>query len=121
MIANVDSARGWSELRRDAPAPPRLIVHGDLDVTSVLDFRTTASAIEDPTLVVDLTDCTFVDATGLGALVGGIRRHHEVGGQVVIVVIPDSAIAGLLATTGVDQLTKVVPDCSWQPPAPLAC
>lgn len=34
-----------------------------------------------PCVVVDLSDATFIDSTGIGVLVGGLKRAREAGGQ----------------------------------------
>jgi anti-anti-sigma factor len=107
MTAGPDTT-DWTELRHDAGGTPRLLVHGDLDVGTARRFREAVSAtLGEPVVVVDLTACTFIDAIGVGALVGAVRRQHVDGGRLVLVATPASPVAKLLVSTGIDRLTPV--------------
>ena len=50
-------------------------------------------------LIVDLGQVDFLDSTGLGALVGGLRRLREAGGSLAL-VISTSRILRLFQITG---------------------
>ena len=107
MAAGTGTTHDRTELRDDTD-PPRLVVHGHLDTTSAPGFRSAAAAVVDaPVVLVDLTGCTFVDASGLGALVGAVRRQHVQGGRVVLLATPASPVAKLLVSSGIDRLTPV--------------
>lgn len=63
-------------------AEARLALSGDIDIAAVALLedafaRVTGDGPE--TLVVDLTDVTLLDSTGLSALIQGARRAHERG------------------------------------------
>jgi anti-sigma B factor antagonist len=65
-----------------------LTVAGEVDVATAPRLRQqlveTASSGQD-TLVVDLTEVEFLDSTGLGVLVSGLKRFRTLGGDLVIV------------------------------------
>lgn len=50
-----------------------------------------------------------MDTAGLGALVGGIRRTKELGGQ-VSVACSRPGLTRVLTTTGLDSIVTVVPN-----------
>lgn len=59
-------------------------------------------------IVVDLAPLTFLDSTGLGALIGAHRRALENGGRLRLVVA-DGPIARLLNVTGLMRVFAVYP------------
>jgi anti-sigma B factor antagonist len=64
-----------------------LVPVGDLDVYTVGSLRDAlGKMIEDetPSVVVDLDGVPFMDSSGLGALMGGVRRLREAGGDLAI-------------------------------------
>lgn len=82
---------------------------GDLDSYSVGAFRqAVADMASSPHVIVDLSEVTFVDSAGLGALVGGIRRIRETGGQVAVAA-NRPVLLRLLRTTGFDRIVTVAP------------
>lgn len=75
---------------------------GDLDVYTVGSLRDAiAKLIEDktPKAVVDLDSVSFMDSSGLGALMGGVRRMREAGGDLAIVCTSDQHLK-LFSITG---------------------
>jgi anti-sigma B factor antagonist len=58
-------------------------------------------------VVVDLTDTTLIDSTGLGVLVSAAARLHERRGR-LMVVCPSPFLREVFALSGVDQLVHVV-------------
>src|SRR5262249_34052629 len=58
---------------------------GELDAYTVGQFRDSLGELATkPKLLIDMSDVPFVDSAGLGALIGGIRRAREVGGDVAV-------------------------------------
>jgi anti-sigma B factor antagonist len=56
-------------------------------------------------IVIDLTDCDFLDSSGVRVLLAGATRSEAQGGRVVVVA-PDPRIRRVLELTGVeDKLT----------------
>jgi anti-sigma B factor antagonist len=81
---------------------------GEVDSFSVSKFRQAlAEMASSRKLVIDLSGVTFVDSAGLGALVGGIRRTRDHGGQVAV-ACSRPVLVRLLETTGFDRIVTVV-------------
>ncbi|HET9731360.1 MAG TPA: STAS domain-containing protein [Acidimicrobiales bacterium] len=66
-------------------------------------------AVDEPKVVLDLSDLTFVDEVGLGVLAGAVRRVHEAGGGVVICARPGPVTSALRAS-GIARLVPVLGD-----------
>lgn len=84
------------------PAPPLIAPSGELDITSVGRFRT---AVEDVWrdgggLVLDLTAVSFIDSTGLGAVIELHERLRQQQRQLRVVAPAGSAAAALFVRTG---------------------
>jgi anti-sigma B factor antagonist len=82
-------------------------VVGELDLSTVTQLRDSlADLAGSPRLVLDLSDVPFVDSAGLGALVGGIRRVREHGGDVVV-ACSRRTLGRLLRMTGFEGIVTV--------------
>ena len=57
-------------------------------------------------LVVDLTSVEFMDSTGLGVLIGALKRCKESGGSLALVA-PREPVMKVLAITGLDKVFPV--------------
>ncbi|HET9078567.1 MAG TPA: STAS domain-containing protein [Acidimicrobiales bacterium] len=80
---------------------------GAIDAFSVSSFREAVAAVPSgASLVVDLSGVSFLDSAGLGALIGGIRRLRQLGGEVAVAA-PRPLIARVLNTTGFDRIVEV--------------
>ncbi|NLA36176.1 MAG: STAS domain-containing protein [Actinobacteria bacterium] len=81
---------------------------GELDAFSVQSFRETLATLAgDGPVVIDLSEVPFMDSSGLGALIGGIRKIREADGEVVV-VCDRAAVLRLLHTTRFDRMVSVV-------------
>jgi anti-sigma B factor antagonist len=81
-------------------------VKGDLDVYTAPELRRSlmhCDAEGFSLFLLDLTECTYLDATGLGVLVGTLKRARARGGSVAI-ACDSEPILKIFRTTG---LTKV--------------
>ena len=73
---------------------------------------TLRSAIDDAVsdgrvrVVVDLAGTSFVDSSGLGALVAGLKRTRQAGGDLVIVCASDR-LRARFAVTGLDRAVSI--------------
>jgi anti-sigma B factor antagonist len=88
-----------------------LAVTGELDLYSVPELKdAVGQAMEDEQmagLVIDLTDTTFVDSTGLGLILSALARMRERTGRLVV-VNTEQATAMTFAITGLDQVLCIV-------------
>jgi anti-sigma B factor antagonist len=95
--------------------------HGDLTVVSVkgeVDLYTAPSLKERVAdlvssgrhrLAVDLAGVEFMDSTGLGVLIGGLKRCKEAGGSLALVA-PREPVVKVLAITGLDKVFPIHED-----------
>ncbi len=60
-------------------------------------------------LVVDLSDVTFVDSTGLGVLVGRLKLARTRGGSLSLVGTDDRVLK-VFSITGLDKVFEIHPD-----------
>ncbi len=80
---------------------------GELDAYTVGQFREALGELASkPKLLIDMSQVPFVDSAGLGALIGGIRRAREVGGDVAVCCNRPTLVR-LLHTTGFDRIVSV--------------
>ena len=80
---------------------------GELDAFTVSQFRQTlAELATNSRLLIDMSKVPFVDSAGLGALIGGIRRARELGGDVAV-ACNRPTLTRLLKTTGFDRIVTV--------------
>ena len=80
---------------------------GELDAFTVSQFRQALAEMAGKgRLLIDMSGVPFVDSAGLGALIGGIRRARELGGD-VSVACNRPTLTRLLRTTGFDRIVTV--------------
>ena len=80
---------------------------GELDAYTVGQFRESLAELAGASrLLIDLSDVPFMDSAGLGALIGGIRRAREAGGDVAV-ACSRPTLTRLLHTTGFDRIVPV--------------
>ncbi len=80
---------------------------GELDAFTVSQFRQSlAEMASSNRLLIDMSAVPFVDSAGLGALIGGIRRARELGGDVAVACNRPTLVR-LLRTTGFDRIVTV--------------
>jgi anti-sigma B factor antagonist len=61
-----------------------VVVTGEVDLACAAELRAAideVSQAQPRLLVVDLTDVSFVDSSGLGAIAGGLRTQRRHGGE----------------------------------------
>ena len=80
---------------------------GELDAFTVSRFRQeVAQVAAGSQVVIDLSGVPFLDSSGLGALIGAIRRVRELGGEVAVACNRPS-VERLLRTTGFDRIVTI--------------
>ncbi len=80
---------------------------GELDAYTVGQFRESLGDLANAgRLLIDLSEVPFMDSAGLGALIGGIRRAREAGGEVAV-ACSRPTLTRLLHTTGFDRIVPV--------------
>lgn len=87
-------------------------VSGEVDVYTApalrrfLDEQITGGCRD---LVVDLSEVTFLDSTGLGVLVGRLRQMRMQGGRLRLIG-PAERVVKVFAITGLDRVFEIAPD-----------
>ena len=80
---------------------------GELDAYTVSSFLDALGRLASSRkLLIDMSEVPFVDSAGLGALIGGIRRTREAGGEVAVCCNRPTLVR-LLHTTGFDRIVTV--------------
>ena len=96
-------------LRQDGDDATTLVLEGEVDLASAhLLVDSIDDAIEDgaTVIVLDFSAVTFINSTGLGAMVAATKRLRAEGGDLILRRfrgIPASA----LATTGLDRFFTI--------------
>ena len=84
-----------------------VVVGGELDLATSLRFEDAIAAGRDaPHVVIDLTDCTFLDSSGVRALSMSARAASERGARLDLVA-SDPAVLRVLEITGIDSIAPV--------------
>lgn len=87
-----------------------LVVEGELDLFTCPALRDrVGAAVAARAVAIDLSGVSFVDSSGLGAVIGARRAVERAGGRFATIAPPGSALARLLSLAGIDQLLPVVP------------
>ncbi len=94
----------------DEAGRPVIRVHGEIDIATAERFRASiADALSrDSRLVIDMSETSFMDSTGLSAL---IRAYHETGRvkeAVQLRAVPPS-VRRTLEISGISDLVTLVP------------
>jgi anti-sigma B factor antagonist len=90
---------------------PRVIhLDGELDLASVSSLRSVlgaASEDEGSGLILDLSDVSFIDSTGLGAIIEADALVHRHGGRLAVIAPRGTAASELLTLTGLRRRLSV--------------
>lgn len=91
-----------------------LTIQGEVDVYTAPRLREEIHRrldAGDNKIVVDLTDVAYMDSTGLGVLIGALKRARESRGE-LIVASPNARISRILDVTGLNRIFNVQPQVS---------
>lgn len=118
---------GFDLARMEYGGHPVVFVYGEIDVLTTPRLHETLQEViaESPSsLLVDLANVTFIDSTGLGALVVAHRHLEERGGKLRLVSVPPP-VAQILEVTGLTNRFEVYADIDAagesrpEPPRPV--
>lgn len=87
-------------------------VAGRLTAPGVARFRAAvddAIAASGARVVVDLSGTEFIDSSGIGALIGGLKAARLADGDLRIAAVPD-AVARVLTLTNLDRVLRAYPN-----------
>jgi anti-sigma B factor antagonist len=96
------------EDRSIGPATAVVTCKGRLNMASAPEFRAYVNAVLDEgssRVVVDLTDTTFIDSSGLGALIGVLKKARSAGGDLRIAA-PSEQVRTVLSLTNLDRVLR---------------
>ncbi|MGQ7296113.1 STAS domain-containing protein [Quadrisphaera sp. KR29] len=99
-----------------------LTVHGDVDLYTAPQLRQQLVDLVGQgrhDVVVDLSDVPFIDSSGLGVLVGGLRRARSHGGDLRLAG-PNDLTTQVLRATGLTSSFHIHPDVGEALEHPLA-
>lgn len=96
--------------RRLEPSAAVIHVAGEIDLSNAPELQTLLlDAIgEDPRIVVDLTDVSFLDACGLGVLVSAKRRAERAGGLMYLTCV-HGACKRVIEVCKLDEWFQIYP------------
>jgi anti-sigma B factor antagonist len=82
-----------------------LSVQGELDLyTSPALLERVRASDDGSSVALDLTEVSFIDSSGLGAMVASLKHTKERGGRLALVAPETSAAERLLGLTGLDRI-----------------
>lgn len=82
---------------------------GDLDNASVGEFREAVARLSKKRRVIfDLAAVPFVDAAGLGALIGAVRRIRDRRGGTVVVCAARPSVRRVFQLVGIPRVVTIV-------------
>ncbi len=97
------------EERRSGANLPVVAVRGEIDVATAPELRQRLDELVaggDRTIVVDLSDVTFIDSIALGVLVGAVNRCRQVGGDLPL-VLSEPRIRKVFDITGLTEVFSI--------------
>lgn len=86
-----------------------VFVKGEIDVSNVQDFK---KEIEDsilehkPDVVLDCTELTYIDSTGLGVLVSALKKAQGFGKDIKIIELKPH-LNKIFLLTGLDKIFEI--------------
>jgi anti-sigma B factor antagonist len=86
-------------------------VRGEVDLATGPEFERALAAVPEDgveSVIVDLSDCSFMDSTGLHLLTRTHRRFDDAGGRVAV-VSANRSVLRLFGLTGLDEVFAIYP------------
>ena len=88
-----------------------LAVEGRINLVSAPDLRRAVQSVVDEgsaRVAVDLSAVEFIDSSGLGALVSGLKTARTAGGDLRLAAATDQ-VTSVLRLTNLDRILRVYP------------
>ena len=76
-----------------------LRLRGPILISNLFDFQTRVRKNKSEKLILDLTEVSYVDSAGIGALVGAYVTHHKDGRSLALVGVNERLRHALQVTT----------------------
>lgn len=95
-------------------ATARVSCSGHLDMAAAPEFRRYLDEVLDAgnaRVVVDLAETSFIDSSGLGALIAGLKRARKASGDLRI-ARPSDQVRMVLTLTNLDRVLRPYGDVS---------
>jgi anti-sigma B factor antagonist len=102
----------FSVVEEEVQGTSVLSARGEIDVATAPELRRYLHARADAgrtVVVMDLSQASFLDSTGLGVLVGANKRLHESGGELRLVVT-EPRILKVFEITGLHEVFAIYDD-----------
>src|SRR3954451_24324886 len=93
----------------DTTSPTTVVLVGEIDLSTAGRVREALIAISNSgenKVVVDMTHVTFLDSTGLAALVGPLKRFRSMNGEMVL-RSPTRGVREVLEITGLARVFTI--------------
>jgi anti-sigma B factor antagonist len=93
----------------DTTTPTTVVLTGEIDLATSGRVRDALMAVcnsGEIKVVVDMTNVTFMDSTGLAALVGPLKRFRSMNGSIVI-RSPSRGVQKVLEITGLTRVFTI--------------
>jgi anti-sigma B factor antagonist len=93
----------------DTTSPTTLALNGEIDISTSGRVREALIAISNSgenKVVVDMGNVTFMDSTGLAALVGPLKRFRSLNGEIVL-RSPSRSVLKVLEITGLTRVFTI--------------
>ena len=93
----------------DTTSPTTVVLTGEIDLSTARRVREALIAISnsgETSVVVDMTNVTFVDSTGLSALVGPLKRFRSMNGEIVL-RSPTKGVRKVLEISGLTRVFSI--------------
>lgn len=103
------------ELEEASDGHTNVRLRGELDLSTASDLERVLETIPDRAttrVLVDLTDCEFIDSTGIALIIGAWRRIDRDGGGSgrLVLCSPNQQVRRLLKITGLDSSIGIFDD-----------
>jgi anti-sigma B factor antagonist len=96
--------------RGGTPTHPVIVARGEIDVATSPILRSELAVVlaqQPQEITLDLHEVGFVDSSGLGVLVGALKRLREADGDRFVIVGAQDAVRKIFGITGLNTLFEL--------------